>query len=194
MNDGKNKERKKLEPPTHLEPEYLYHKYELLRKAVFSKHKDQMPNRSDKEDLMSTIDAIFMQLVSEYNPNLGVDFPYYIKKMLELRTYHYVSKFLKTLNREIYSNEGHEFVVEDESFVDVFNRVIDLNSIDPDIELGEKHRNLLIGVLIHRKSLKDLADEEGVPVDRLHARLYFLIKKLQGVHEKHVDEYGEDLY
>ena len=186
--------RKKLEPPTHLEPDYLYHKYELLRKAVFNKHKDQMPNKADKEDLMATIDQLFMNLVYEYDPNRGVDFPYYIKKMLELRAYHHVSKFLKTLNREIYSEEGHEFIIEDESFGEIFNRVIDLNSIDPSIELGEKHRNLLIGVLIHRKTLKELADEEGVPVDRLHARLYFLLRKLKGVHEKHVEEYGDDLY
>lgn len=188
------RERKKLEPPTHLEPEYLYHKYELLRKAVFNKHKDQMPNKADKEDLMSTIDQIFLQLVSEFDPNREVDFPYYIKKMLELRTYHYITKFVRAHNKEVYNSDDTEIVVEDESFHEVFERIVDLNSIDPDIELGEKHRQLLIGVLIHRKTLKELADEEGVPIGRLHARLYFLLKKFKGVHEKHMEEYGEDLY
>lgn len=194
MTNGGDKERKKLEPPTHLEPEHLYHKYSLLRKAVFNKHKDRMPNKADKEDLMSTIDQLFIQLVYEYDPNRRVDFPYYIKKMLELRTYHHVTKFLKTKNRELYSEEGNEFIVEDVSFREIFERVIDLNSIDPNIELGEKHRKLLIGVLIHRKSLKELAEEEGVSVDRLHARLYFLLRKLREVHQNHKEEYGEDLY
>ena len=52
----------------------------------------------------------------------------------------------------------------------------------------------MVGVLIDRKSLKELADEEGVPPDRLHARLYFLLKKLRDVHDEHTELHGEDLY
>ncbi|MOA61702.1 hypothetical protein D3C78_1869070 [compost metagenome] len=52
----------------------------------------------------------------------------------------------------------------------------------------------MIGILIHKKTLKELAEEEGVPPDRLHARLYFLIKKLKDVHEQHKEKYGEDMY
>ncbi len=187
-------ERKKLDPPTHLEPEYLYHKYDPLRRAVFNKFKSKMNNTADKEDLISTIDQIFFQLVSEYDPHRGVDFPYYIKRMLDLRTYHHVTKYLKNVNKEIFREDDTEMVIEDESFHEIFQRVIDLNSIDPTLELGEKHRQLMVGVLIERKTLKEIAMEEGVPVDRLHARIYFLIRKLRNSHEKQIEEFGDDLY
>jgi len=182
---------KKLDPPTHLEPEYLFQKYEPLRRSVFKKFKDKMMNQADEEELWSTIGEIFLRLVSEFDPNRGVDFPYYIKKMLDLRTYHHVSNYLENVNRETY---GEDFIIEDDSYEELFNRIVDLHSIDPDIELGEKHRQLMIGVLIHKKTLKELAEEEGVPVDRLHARLYFLIRKLREVYEEHKQKYGEDMY
>ncbi|MNN58244.1 hypothetical protein D3C81_1732830 [compost metagenome] len=134
---------------------------------------------------------MFVQLVSEFDPNRGVDFPYYIKNMLNLRVWHHIDKYVKNASRESYEEE---FVIEDHSYQEIFDRVVDLHSIDPDIELGEKHRRLMIGALIYKKTLKELAEEEGVPVDRLHARLYFLLKKLKEVHEKHKDQYGEDLY
>lgn len=190
-----NKKREKLSPPTHLEPEYLYNKYKPLRKAVFAKFKDKMVNRADMEELQDTIDVLFIQLVREYNANLGVDFPFFIKKMLDLRTYHYVTNYLKNVNRETYANtEEDEIIIEDHSTEELFQRIIDLHSIDPTIELGEKHRELLIGVLIHRKTLKQLAEEEGVPLDRLHARQYFLRKKFKKIYEDHKREYGEDMY
>lgn len=188
------KERKKLEPPTHLEPEYLYYKYEPLRKAVYKKFKDRMSNQADREDLLSTIDQIFFQLVNEYDPNRGVDFPFFIKRMLDLRTYHHVDKYLKRSNKETYRDDDSEFIIEDETYQELFQRIVDLNSIDPELELGQKHRELMVGVLIHRKTLKELAEEEGVPVDRLHARLYFLLKKLRKLHDEHKEIYGEDLY
>lgn len=185
-------------PPTHLEPEYLFNKYEPLRKSIFNKFKDKMANMSDREDLFSTINQIFIQLVTEYDPNRGVDFPFYIKRMLDLRTYHHVTKYLRSSNKEQYGDENG-LIIEDTSFDEIFNRIVDLNSIDPDLELGQKHRELMIGVLIHRKSLKQLAEEEGVPPDRLHARLYFLIRKLRKLHEDHKYMYGDiknndDLY
>lgn len=189
MNQDK---RKKLPPPTHFEPEYLHEKYELLRKSVFKQHKDKMKNNADQDDLFSAISAMFLDLVNEFNPNRGVDFPYYIKKMLGLRTNHYVTKYLKNANRESFAEE--EFIIEDVSYRDILQRVVDLNSLDPDLVLGEKHRQLMEGLLIHNKTLKQMAEEEGVPVDRYHARLYFLLKKLRKAHKEHTDRYGEDLY
>lgn len=188
------KEHKKLLPPTHLEPEYLYHKYEPLRLGVYKKFKDKLLNQADKEDFMSIIDQIFLQLVSEYDPNRGVDFPYYIKRMLDLRTWHHVDKYLKKINREVLSNDDSDIVVEDYSYREIFERIIDLNSIDPDFELGDKHLRLMTGVLLERKTLKELAEEEGVPVERLHARFYFLIKKCKKLYAEQKDMYGEDLY
>lgn len=184
--------RKKLLPPTHLEPHYLFVKYEPLRKSLLNKFSNRMINHADREDLMSSIDQIFLQLVSEYDPNRGVDFPYYIKRMLDLRTYHHVTKYLKNVNKESYTEE--EIIIEDTSVTDILQRIIDLHSIDPNIQLGDKHRKLMVGVLIERKTLKELADEEGVPPDRLHARLYFLLNKLNKVYEEHKELHGDDLY
>lgn len=182
---------KKLDPPTHLEPQYLFDKYDLLRKAVFKKFRDRMANHTDKEELQSAIDEIFLQLVNEFDPHREVDFPYYIKFMLEKRTYHFVTKYHKNTNKEVY---GEELIIEDDNYEELFKRIVDLHSIDPTIELGEKHRNLMIGLLIRRKSLKELAEEEGAPTERLHARLYFLILKMQKAHSDNVSKYGEDLY
>lgn len=184
--------KKKLTPPTNLEPSYLYEKYTLLRMATFKKFRNHMANEEDRNELMSNIDILFLQLVKEYNPNLGVDFPYYIKKMLELRVYHYVTKYLKNVNNETFSED--EIVQVDESWEEIMQRIIDLNSFDDSVILGEKHRNLLVGVLIEKKTLKELAEEEGVPVDRLHARLYFLIKKLKEQYEEMVRKEGGDPY
>ena len=194
--------RKKLTPPTHFDPEYLFKKYELLRKSVYKKFKDKMINQSDREDLMGTIDQIFLQLVSEYNPNRGVDFPYYIKRMLELRTYHHITKYLKRINGEtsLYvKNEDGEVLELQDTIADmhaeeIFSRIVDLHSINPYMELGEKHRNLMIGLFIRKKTLQELAQEEGVPLGRLHARLYFLIRKFEKEHQIDTEIFGEDLY
>ncbi|AYP68644.1 RNA polymerase sigma factor, sigma-70 family [Exiguobacterium phage vB_EalM-132] len=193
MSENPPKYKKKLTPPTHLDPMYLFDKYELLRLSVFKKFRNHMANEEDKNELRSAIDMCFLQLVDEYNPNVEVDFPYYIKKMLELRVYHFVSKYLKNVNKETYSED--DIILVDENWENTFNKIIDLNSFDDTLVLGEKHRSLLVGVLIQHKTLKELAEEEGVPVDRLHARLYFLIKKLKENHAEKVRKNdGEDLY
>jgi DNA-directed RNA polymerase specialized sigma24 family protein len=120
--------------------------------------------------------------------------------MLDLRTYHHVDKYLKRVNKEHLlsvredTDDDPAIEIQDESIESVFQRIVDLNSINPDLELGQKHRDLMIGVLIHRKTLAELAKEEGVPVDRLHARLYFLLKKLRKQYDEDVEWYGEDLY
>lgn len=179
-------------PPTNLDPQYLYSKFEPLRKATYFKFKSRMSNDTDMEDLSAAIDEIFLTLVGEYNPNRGVDFPYYIKKMLDLRVYHYITNYMKNANKEVIGDE--EVLIEDEGYKELLNKLIDLNSMNPDIVLGDKHRKLMIGVLIEGKSLKELAEEEGVPSDRLHARLYFLIKKMSKEHEKQEDMFGDEMY
>lgn len=169
--------KEKMEPPTHLEPEYLFHKYKPLRQATYKKYQTWMQNDQDKEELRNHIDYQFILLVQEYNPNLDVDFPFYIKKMLDFRTNHFTTKYTTLLSRETYVDD--EIRIPDSDFEEITNRILDIYSINPDINLGEKHRNLLIGLLIERKSLKELADEEGVPLDTIHARFYFLKAKLQ---------------
>lgn len=189
-----SRERKHLDPPTHLDPEYLYHKYEPLRKAVYKKFKDVLINQADKEDLISTIDQLFLQLVSEYNPHRGVDFPYFIKRMLDLRVYHYITKYLNKINKEIPNETVGDSQIEDIHSQELIQRVIDLYSINPDLELGEKHAKLMIGILVERKTLKELADEEGVPVERVNARMYFLLRKMRKLHDLETEEFGDDIY
>lgn len=181
----------RLPPPTHLEPEYLYHKYKPLRMSVFQNYMNSMNSQADKSDLLGVIDMIFLQLVKEYDPTRGVDFPLYIKKMLNLRVHHYVQNHYKRVNKEVFQEE---FIIQDDSYDDIINELIDLYSLDSEIVLGDKHRELLIGVLIRKKTLKELADEEGVPPDRLHARLYFLIKKLRAERERLKQQWGDDMY
>lgn len=182
---------KKLYPPTNLEPMYLYDKYAPLRKAMYIKFENRIHASIDKQDLIGVIDELFLELVNEYNPNRGVDFPYYIKYMLNLRVYHHITSYQKYTN-EVSTEE--DLVVEDDSIQKLLDRVIDLNSLDPNILLGEKHRKLMVGILIEQKTLGELAEEEGVPHDTVHARLYFLLKRLRGEYKKQKDLYGDDMY
>lgn len=182
-------------PPTHLDPEYLFEKYTPLRRAIYKKHRDKMRNNADREDLESQITQLFIMLVVEYDPHMGVDFPYYINMMLNYRVMHYVDRYCKFRAKEHYSEDSREAnQVEDINTTDLIQKIIDLNSIDPDINLGDKHRKLLIGIIIEGKTIKELADEEGVPAERLHARFYFLKKKLEKVHEEHTKAHGKNLY
>lgn len=182
----------KLKPPTYFDPEYLYEKYEPLRKAVFARSVSKMSSSSDRQDLVGIIDEIFFQLVREFNPHMGVDFPYYIKKMLGLRVYHQITKHLKVVNTE-YCSEN-DLLIEDSWYEDIYDKIVDLNSMDPNIKLGDKHRQLLINTVIHKKTLQEQAKEEGVPIDRLHARMYFLRQKFEDEYENQKNKYGDDMY
>lgn len=183
--------RRKLTPPTNLDPEYLYEKFAPLRYATFKKHSGKVDTAADRDELMGTIDQLFLQLVYEYDAQIGVDFPYFIKKMLELRVYHHITKYWKVANSEFFVDLP---ITVEESYEDVFDKVVELNSLNPDIVLGDKHRQLLINTIIHKKTLQQQAEEEGVPLDRLHARMYFLIKKFEGEYEKEAEIYGDDIY
>lgn len=168
---------KRLVPPKVLNPELLYEKYKPLRLAVYSEFKDRLSKEIDREELMNHIDFSFIQLVKEYNFNCGVHFPYYIKKMLHLRTSHFITKTNNNASREIYAEEDP--LIIDNSFNDIEERILEIHSINPNIVFGTKHRKLMVDILIKGKSLKDIADEEGITLERLHARLYFLRKKLK---------------
>lgn len=72
--------------------EALNKQYKPLILATFKKFNVFLPNAESKKDLFQTIQEIFNRLVLEYDERRRVDFPFYIKRMLELRTWHYVSK------------------------------------------------------------------------------------------------------
>jgi len=175
-----------------VDTEVLFQNYEPLRKAIVKKFSHMMHNNSDREDLFNSINLMFVQLVNEYNPRRGVDFPYYIKKMLEFRVYHHINKYLRVVNKETCEDD---FSSHDAGYFEKdIQHVLDMMSIDPNIVLGEKHRNLMIGTIIDKKTLKELADEEGISVNKLHARSYFLGIKYLKEYNRLIERYGPDLY
>lgn len=165
--------------------EHLMEKYKPLILSVYKRLHPMLQNKGDKEDLMSQINAIFVKLVVEYDPRRGVDFPYYIKRMLELRAYHYVTKELKVKNKEVltesFTNDEVTFgEISEEEFEDILN----LLSWDDNFTLGKKQKRLFVGLLTEHKSLRELAEEEGVDVSVLHTRMHFLSKKLRQQREE----------
>jgi RNA polymerase sigma factor (sigma-70 family) len=179
--------------------EKLLEDYKPLILSVYKRLHPMFSNKEDKEDLMSQIRLLFVNLVCEYDPRRGVDFPFYIKRMLELRAYHYVTKQLQPKNKEVltqsFTNDEVSYGIP--SGRDDFEDIINLESWDDNFTLGKKQKRLFIGLLIEHKSLKELADEEGIDVSILHTRLHFLIKKLrhqseiQSLLEKKLEGAGE---
>lgn len=160
----------------------LMEQYKPLMLSLYKKYHPMFSNPEDKEDLLCEIKQIFTKLVYEYDSRYGVDFPYYIKKMLTLRTWHYVSKQIKVKSKEVtvegLTNDEITFGdIEDDS--DDLETILDVLSFDDDFKIGKKQKALFIGLLRDHRSLQDLADEEGVNVSTLHTRLHFLIKKLK---------------
>lgn len=159
----------------------LLESYKPLILSVYKRLHPMFNNREDKEDLMSQIRLLFVNLINEYDPRRGVDFPYYIKRMLELRAYHFVTKQLLPKNKEVLTQS---FTNDEVSYGQPFGRddfddIINLESWDDDFTLGKKQRRLFIGLLIEHKSLKEIADEEGIDVSIVHTRMHFLLKKLK---------------
>jgi RNA polymerase sigma factor (sigma-70 family) len=159
--------------------------YKPLVLATYKRFHPMFKSQEDKEDLMSEINIIFTKLVWEYDSRKGVDFPYYIKRMLELRTYHYITKQLKVKNKEtLVESLTNDEITFDRYVKDDFEELINVTSWDDDFNMGKKQKSLFIGLLRDHKSLQQLADEEGVKVSTLHTRLHFLIKKLKGQTEQ----------
>lgn len=172
--------------------EKLMEKYKPLIFSVYKRLHPMLRDKGDKEDLMSQINMIFARLVVEYDPRRGVDFPYYIKRMLELRAYHYVTKELKVKNKEVLTESfTNDEVTYGEISDKEFDDIINLLSWDDNFTLGKKQKRLFIGLLVEHKSLKELAEEEGVDVSVLHTRMHFLLKKLQQQRETQ-DKLSED--
>lgn len=156
--------------------------YKPLILSIYKKFNSRFNRKEDKEDLMSQIQLLFVMLVGEYDSRRGVDFPYYIKKMLDFRTYHYITKETQFKNRESLNFEevGAESLNNQASneFNDAIWRIINLESFDDNLKLGNKQKRLFVGLLIENKTLKELADEENVNISVLHTRIHFLLRKL----------------
>lgn len=159
-------------------PEKLLREYEPLIKSVSKKFNNYFKNYEDKLDLYSQIQYEFIKLVQEYNPKRGIDFPYYIKRMLNQRTYHYVTKQLKVVNSETCVEELADFIEAKDYFEDDVELFEGLMSLDDNMVLGKKQRELLEKVLIEKKTMHQIAEEEGVDIKVIRLRLHFLCKKL----------------
>lgn len=159
----------------------LLEMYKPLILGTYARFKPMLERSEDKKDLLSQITAIFTKLVYEYDPRRGVDFPYFIKRMVEVRTYHYVTKVLKQKNKEVFidSFKNSDSIEELAEVMEELESVVDVQSWDDDFKLGKKQKQLFIGLVVHHKSLKQLAEEEGVDVSILHTRMHFLLKKLK---------------
>ena len=164
----------------------LLKEYKPLVLAQYRKFHNYFHNYMDKQELMQTIEEMFIKLCVEYNPRYGVDFPYYIKKKLGHRVYHYVIDHLNILNHE---HNCDEITVENYEIEDSLEFIENLESINTNISLGNKQKNLLYGILIEHKSIKELADEEGVASTVLHTRLHFLIDKIRKVNNSAEDAF-----
>ncbi|WAB25023.1 hypothetical protein M3_0072 [Lysinibacillus phage vB_LfM_LysYB1] len=174
--------------------EKLLEDYKPLILSVYKRLHPMFNSREDKEDLMSQIKALFAKLVVEYNLRRGVDFPYYIKRMLELRSYHYVTNQLKVKNKEVLFESFTNDEVNYTGFTgnEDLEDIISLLSWDDDFTLGKKQKRLFIGLVQDHKLLKELAEEEGVDVSVVHTRMHFLLKKIkQQMAEQQELEKGE---
>lgn len=176
--------------------EKLRKDYKPLILATFGKFNTLLPNAESKKELYQAIQEIFSNLVYEYDDRRRVDFPFYIKRMLELRTYHYVSKQINFQKNEFPSElsgrsnsantkyeeimkikQSHSSQDNDESREDLEN-ILKAMSWDDNFKMGKKQKRLFVGILRDHKSLEQLAKEEGCKISTLHTRLHFLIKKL----------------
>lgn len=159
----------------------LLEDYKPLILSVYKRLHPMFANKEDKEDLMAQIRSLFVKLVYEYDTRRGVDFPFYIKRMLELRSYHYVTKQLQTKNKEILTQSltNDEVSYGHPIGRDIFEDIINVESWDDEFTLGKKQKRLFMGLVVDHKSLKEIAEEEGIDVSIVHTRMHFLLKKLK---------------
>jgi RNA polymerase sigma factor (sigma-70 family) len=161
----------------------LMKKYRPLILATYKRFHPMFSKLEDKEDLMSEINSIFAKLVVEYNKRVGVDFPFYIKRMLELRTYHFITKTIKLRKNETvvegFTNDEITFGKDCFEERDELEDLINILSWDDDFSMGKKQKQLFLSILRDKRSVHSLAEEEGVNVSTIHTRLHFLVKKLR---------------
>lgn len=67
------------------DPEKLLYQYDNLIRKIGKKYAWRFSNEVDRESLFAYIKETFCDLVVEYNPDSGVDFPGYIKHKLNYR-------------------------------------------------------------------------------------------------------------
>lgn len=181
----------------------LLEQYKPLILSIYKKRNHYFRNKQDHEDFLSQLYLIFTHLVYEYNPNRGVDFPYYIQRMMEFRAGHYIAKYNKRQSRETViepdSLQYHQDRLQQEEIERLGELVHTLLSEemsdvlgveswdDAGLILGKKQEQLFLGIIRDNKTPRQLADEEGVNISTIHTRIHFLTKKIR----EHFDETNE---
>lgn len=193
--NGNNIEGNKI---TNFDPEYLLDRYYPLRKSVFNKFYSRFPKPEQQEELSSQIDLEFLQLIQEYDVSRGVDFPYYIGRMLNFRMWHFIEKNDKLSQREVLfeelqSNEWDKDEMPAYSAMDnqpdpdsdrTFEVIDAMNSIEADVFDNQLHAILIKGILAEGKPIEIIAEELGMFVSELNREFSALCDNLQQRAEK----------
>jgi RNA polymerase sigma factor (sigma-70 family) len=170
------------------DPENLLKQYEPLIKTLYRQFGAYITDETTRSDLRSQIELEFLKLVTEYQPRRGVDFPFYIKKMLRFRVNHWFTRNLKVVNceflREPLSITSILETIPEESINREIEFIEALSSLDEDLVLGKRYRKMMQDILVDKKSLEKIAEEEGVDVKVIRVRLYFLCNKLKDNYHK----------
>lgn len=101
--------------------EKLLKQYKNLINSIYQQEASRFTYNTDtgkvgdkvrQDDLKSYIIYQFITLVKEYDPHSGVDFPYYIKEKLTLRTRHsYIKKVFRDEYREVSDDASNNSVL-----------------------------------------------------------------------------------
>lgn len=174
----------------YLDPEKLHKDYLPLIKSLYKKFHTYFDNPDDRMELYGQIEYEFNRLVMRYDPRRGVDFPCYIKRMLNQRVYHWVTKMNKVSSTEYCVDDVFADSYNEACTDDLFERAEAIASLSDKIVLGKKQRSLMKDVLVHGKSLEEIAGIEGVDVKVVRLRLHFLCKKLIE-HNEELEEYTD---
>lgn len=150
----------------------LYVQYTNLRHKVYNSYKDHFSDEATQQELKSYIDEQFVKLTKEYEINGDIDFPGYIKRMLNQRVR---GTFLKNKfrdnNRERLGKEENEVELlmgySSEIDPDVAFREL-VEEVFSDVHLSDIERailNLWINTdLKDREVILQVTSEQVVPV------------------------------
>lgn len=106
----------------------LYVQYTNLRHKVYNSYKDNFSDEATQQELKSYIDEQFVKLTKEYEINGDIDFPGYIKRMLDQRVR---GTFLKNKFRD----NNRERLGKEENEVELLMGYS--SEIDPDVAFRE---------------------------------------------------------
>lgn len=189
----------------YLDVDKLYEQYKPLMNSIFKKflrYSNLFNDSSDYEDLKSQIELEFIRLCREYNPTRGVDFPGFLKIHLQQRVYHYITKVQKRASRESILTHrtfddndqpmldlDNSLNLIDEDAIREFEKIEAMASLDWRAVTGKKHRHLLEAILYEGKTVEEIAELEGVPINVVRLRLHFACERLREFNDRKKEYY-----